>query len=260
MKTVVILVLLLCATLLTPAQQNADLQKLVGAEHAFARMASEKGIKAAFLAYIADDGLIFRPEPTNGKVFWTSRPDSPAILTWAPNYSDLSSNGILGYTTGNWEYCPQNGEYKFVVDIGINHPKPAKYSTDWVTATEETRDPNERNTTAADVAQGFYNTAATKGAKSAYKEFGADDIRLYREGKFPILGKKAALDTVNANDSTIGFAKRGVFFGAADISYSLNTYSITISGKVNEKGNSLQIWKLVHGKWHIVLDILKPVT
>src|ERR1035437_1771732 len=228
MKTVVILVLLLYATLPTPAQQNADLQELVGTEHAFAQMASEKGTKAAFLAYIADDGLIFRPEPTNGKVFWTLRPDSSALLTWAPNYSDVSSNGILGYTTGNWEFRPQkgseanafgdfitiwlrqpSGEYKFVVDIGVNHPKPDKYSTDWISAAEKTIDPNEKNTTAADVAQGFYNTVATKGAKNAYKEFAAADIRLYREGKFPFLGKKAALDAVNAKDSTVGFAKRG---------------------------------------------------
>src|SRR5689334_7511762 len=81
-----------------------DLRKLVDTEQAFARAAAEKGTRAAFLEFLADDGIVFNPTEANGKLVWKARPESPALLAWNPAWADISSDGKLGYTTGGWEF------------------------------------------------------------------------------------------------------------------------------------------------------------
>ena len=268
-----------CFLILTSAVFAADLQSLVDTEHAFARLAAEKGSRTAFLGNLADDGLVFSPDKVNGKEYWTARKESPSLLSWAPNYADISSNGLLGYTTGNWEFRAKgktdvptafgdfitvwlrqaDGRYKFVIDIGVSHAKPAKYSTDWVTSQIKTKETNEKKSSASDYAPGFFETMAGRGVDKAYDDFAAEDIRVYRENKAPILGKKALLDLLKSEKATFAVAKRSIFFGSADLAYNTNTYTKTVDGRVVEKGNMMQIWKLVDGKWQIVLDIFKPV-
>jgi ketosteroid isomerase-like protein len=256
------------------------LQKLVDSEHAFAEMAAKEGTPAAFLAYMTDDASVFNPDIANAKKAWTGRKNNGSLLSWAPNYADISSNGLMGYTTGNWEFRPKGkddtpsafgefitiwmrqpaGTYKWVVDIGIAHAKPDKYSTDWVTAKDRSSDPNKNGSSAADTANGFIEIADRQDLKKAYSSYVAEDVRLYRENEFPVIGKKAAIKRIGAEKGKINFAHKSSFFGAADLSYSLSTYTRThSSGKVIEKGNYMQIWKLKNGKWKIVLDIFKPV-
>ena len=105
----------------------------------------------------------------------------------------------------------------------------------------------------------FYQAAAAKGLVKAYKSFAADNIRSYREGKPPILGKKNALSELERDKSAVIFTKRSTTFTADNISYSLNTYTKTRDGKEVEKGNVLLVWKFFNGRWQIVLDVFKSV-
>ena len=255
---------------------QGDLQKMVETEHAFALSAAVNGTRAAFLEFMADDAVVFNPDVTNAKAFWTARAASPSLLSWAPNYADISSNGVLGYTTGNWEWREKgkddtpgafgqfitlwlrqpDGKYKWVVDIGVSHDKPEKYSNDWKTRSADTK---AGSVSPGEVAVGFYLMATAKGLSKTYKSYASDDIRSYREGRAPYVGKKAVLDLLGNEKSQVAFAKRSSTFTAADLTYTLNTYTRTEAGKVIEKGNFLQIWKFVDGKWRIVLDIFKPV-
>jgi ketosteroid isomerase-like protein len=273
-RLVSICILLLMSQFVVRAQQ-ADLKKLVETEQAFAAMAAEKGTKDAFLAYMTDDAVAFIPETTNAKAFWTARKPGVALLSWAPNYADISSTGLIGYTTGNWQWAETkdkapsafgdfitlwlrqpDGRYKWVLDIGVDHDKPDRYSTDWTTFTGGT---GKDKTPGRDVMTEFYQAATGKNLAKAYKKFAAENIRSYREGKMPILGKKQALKELAGDKAVVTFAKRSTTFTADDISYNLNTYSKTRDGKEVEKGNVLQIWKFFDGRWQIVLDIFKPV-
>ena len=94
----------------------------------------------------------------------------------------------------------------------------------------------------------------------AYKQYAADDIRLYREGAFPVLGKGKIGDLVGKDKGKIAFAKRTSFLGSADLAYINNTYTLTQPDGKIEKGNFLQIWHLRNGRWQIVLDIFKPAA
>lgn len=271
--------LVFCFFLCAGAAAQSDLQKLVDTEHAFARFAAEKGTKNAFLEYLNVDGLLFMPDKVNGKTFWSAREESKSLISWAPNYADISANGILGYSTGNWEYrangkddAPSgfgefitiwlrqpDSRYKFVIDIGVSHDRPEKFSSDWVTTSDTTPDPNDKNSSAADIANQFFEIAGRKGLVKAYVTFAAPEIRMFREGKFPTVGKKNVISELKNQTGFVASAKRGMFFGSANIAYTNNTYTVTKGGKVAEKGNYLQIWKLRAGVWQIVLDIFKPV-
>src|SRR4051812_25322054 len=99
--------LLLSIALAPLIHAQSDLQKMIESEHGFAQIAAEKGTKAAFLANMADDALVFGPDRQRAKEVWTARKENPALLSWAPNYADISANGLLGYTTGNWEFRPK---------------------------------------------------------------------------------------------------------------------------------------------------------
>ena len=81
-------------------QVQTPLQEMVQTEQAFPRMAAEKNTRDAFMAYIADDGLLFRPGGVNGTAFTDSpnRTYGPEVVT---DYeAGLKSNWFFGEVAG----------------------------------------------------------------------------------------------------------------------------------------------------------------
>ncbi len=277
LRTFLGLIVMFFAASVTFAQ--ADVQKIVDVEHAFAAMAAEKGTSPAFLAFMTSDALAYVPEETNAKTYWSERKVNASLLSWSPNYADISENGLIGYTTGNWEFRPKgkddtptafgdfvtvwlrqtDGTYKWVVDMGINHAKPDAYSTNWVTTADKSRDPNTGHSSAADTANVYQQMLLRDSVKKAYELYAADDLRLYRENEMPFVGKKDALKKISHEKGEIVLAKKSNFFGSADLAYTIGKYSRTDNGRTFERGSYMQIWKLKNGKWKIVLDVFKPV-
>ncbi len=262
------------------AQENKNLIKLVETEKSFARTAGEKGTREAFLEFLADDGLVFNPTAMNGKEFWLARPASPALLAWNPAFADVSSNGILGYTTGDWEYRPKgksdapvafgqfmtvwrkqaNGDYKAVADLGISHDKPPTAETNWKSSKDVSGFSSGANLPPASSSSNlFFDTATSKGLDKAYKMFASENVRLLREGKFPILGKAAALAAYKKDKRAVTFGKNMTLQNAGDLAYSVTTYELKEAGKTVEKGNIVQIWKFTNGVWQIVMDVFSPI-
>lgn len=87
-----------------------DFEDLVSAERAFAADASARSTREAFVAALADDGLVFAPGPTNGKRVWESRPVDKNRLEWAPAVAEIAGSGDLGYTIGPWRFTPADAE------------------------------------------------------------------------------------------------------------------------------------------------------
>ena len=80
-------------------------EELLQADRDFSNLSIEKGMNAAFLEYIADDGVLLRPNqmPVVGKDKareLLSRPDSAFSISWEPLFADVSASGELGYTYG----------------------------------------------------------------------------------------------------------------------------------------------------------------
>ena len=258
---------------------NSELQKLVESELSFARTAAEKNTKEAFLEFLADDGVLFNPEAVNGKELWKTRKANSSLLSWQPVFADISSNGILGYTTGNWEFRPKgktdtptafgqffsiwrkqpDGNFKVILDLGISHPKPENIETEWKTSNNKNNASDNIKSPAANSINQFYDTASTKSLSAAYKMFADENVRFLRAGKFPILGKKNALDEVKNVKENINFGKQMTMQSAGNLAYSSTTYQLKKGDKIIEKGNTVQVWKFSDGKWRIVMDVFSPI-
>ena len=278
MKLIGTLLMLFMFVICISAQ--SDLQKMAATEGEFEAFAEKHGNKAAFIEFAAADGVLFTPDRVNAKAHWNGRGEWNGLLSWAPNFADISADAMIGYTYGNWEFRPKgrggdavafgqfitlwkrqsDGKYRYVIDIGIDHDKPARYSTEWVTASVKSSDLNKKNLSAGDTVRKFYDKLAVDGSVKAYKAFAIDDVRVFRQGEPPIIGIKAVDEAFKGEKGSYTFGKQGSYFGSADIAYNLNTYTKTLGGKTVEQGNTLQIWKLVNGRWRIVLDIFKPAA
>lgn len=258
---------------------QSDVRQMLEAEKAFQQTAADKGLKAAFLDSLADDSIIFNPEAVNGKEYWGKREDSPDVtLVRIPTYSDISYNGVLGYTMGNWRQYPKgkseslakfgqyvtvwekrNGKFFASLDIDINHDKLPFSETDRVLRTNKTQEANIRGWSPADASMNFLRMSMSNDRLgAAYKKFSADDVRLLIEREPPILGKKRVVSEMKRYMS-IEFPKKVALFQAADMAYTWNACQYANSNEGVEKGNCLHVWKLRDKKWLIVLGVFARV-
>ena len=102
--------LLLASFSAAPLARADDFEDMVAAEKAFAADASARGTRAAFLAALADDGLVFAPGPGSGQRVWEARPENKNRLEWAPELAEIAASGDLGYTSGPWRFTQDGAE------------------------------------------------------------------------------------------------------------------------------------------------------
>ena len=269
-------VLLLSSFVQSPSQVPADVKPLVDTERSFEGVAGAQGIKQAYLNFLSSDSIIFRPGPTNGLEYWKASKD-PASLLLSRNitYADIASNGLMGYTTGNWRLYERgksealarfgqyvtiwekkpDGKWKATIDINITHDKLPFSETDRTLKKSQSRDANKREWSPADASMNFTRASmAPEALGGAFEQYAGDDIRFLRDGAPPILGKK---DVVKATRKyrSIRFPTNIALFQSADMAYTWNPCKFADSNEGVEEGNCLQVWKLRDKKWLIVLSI-----
>lgn len=159
---------LLCAACAEPEPDpqppsEADWRAVVEVERAFAQAARESGTRGAFLRFIDQEGVLFRPGPVPGVAALEAATDAapdddpPGAsasgdgapleggLRWTPEVAAVSEDGALGFTsgpyraldpggsvTGTGRYATvwargESGEYRFVVDVGVPGPVPEPF-------------------------------------------------------------------------------------------------------------------------------------
>jgi ketosteroid isomerase-like protein len=281
------------------AKEPSALQAMVNAERAFARMSLEQGIRPAFMAFIADDGILFRPTAVKGKQWMTDNPvpasDKRPMLSWQPTFADIARAGDMGYTTGPWEFKSDisdakpvafgnfltvwkrqpDGSWKFAIDLGIGNPQPTESPVPWGLP-KNYKSPKRMKgfwtlSTEALLARDreFSNASLTNGAQKAFDVYAADDVRVFRNGKQPFIGKAVAMAALPEN--SIVWSWEPAFADVSqsdDLGYVYGTYELTqktlgpktpkMPQKV-EVGNYYRIWKKVGGTWKVVADLLDPV-
>lgn len=273
-------VLILILLAYTAGYGQPELVALAQAQERFANLAEQNGIRAAFLDVLGDDSVVFLPDATNGKQYWKSRIDDPStLLVRTLTYSDISANGLLGYTTGNWrtyqkgkseglakfgQYVTiwerrQDGNFRASVDIAVSHEKLPFSETDTPVREKQTRDLNKRGWSPADASMNFLRASMTSDRLGgAYKKFAADDVRLLRDSAPPIIGKKRAVAEMN-NYVSVEFPSKVALFQSADMAYTWNACRFDNTTEGTVKGNCVHIWKLRKKKWLIVLGVFAPV-
>lgn len=274
-------VLFLFVTVCAASRAQTNSGPISASESAFQRSIASDGPKAAFTYYLLSDAVLFKPNAIKGVEYYRSHNDLDGLtLVRRETDADVSSNGLLGYTTGDWRLYEKGkseasakfgqfvtiwkkdlaGQYRIALDIGITHDKLTFDQTGRILFSDKGSDPNTRGWSPADASMNFFRTSmAAGGLEAGYRQFAADDIRLLVEKEPPILGKKRALDAVKGYRS-IEFPRRVMSFASADMAYTWNPCEFDNYGEGTEKGNCVHVWKLRDKKWWIVLGVFARVS
>jgi len=266
-----------------------SLATLVETEREFSKASISKGTREAFLAYLGEDSIIFRPGPVAGRKWMEDHPARPGILTWEPIFADMAKSNDLGYTTGPWEYRKQSlseqpvayghyitlwrkprfGNWKVVLDVGIQHPAPPSkdvtltWPVDQISGGKTLRktDVSSEEASLLKLDQGFAKQIAKKGISRSYSDLLADDPRFYRMEMFPIIGKSEVTNFLKEEKRVWQFQpEKASVSGACDLGYTYGSYQLLKTpGGSEEPGYYVRIWqKDKKAQWKLVVDVLNP--
>jgi ketosteroid isomerase-like protein len=271
------------------------LQTVVETERSFARSASERGIQQSFLAFIAEDGLLFRPGAVNGKKWLLEHPEPASekrpLLSWWPAFADVAQAGDLAYTFGPWELKADvadekpvrhghfftvwkkqiDGSWKFVVDLGIVHPAPKQPRVDWQLPANY-KEKSWKGTEKVDLEavrtillsrdRQFAGVTAEHGQVKAYTSYSAPELRLFREKSYPFEGLTASASALAAKvspDDLLTWQPLSADVSRSeDLGYTHGTYTLSSKlqpQKVTERGSYVRVWKKQNKIWKVVLDV-----
>jgi ketosteroid isomerase-like protein len=272
------------------------LDSLIAAERAFSRTSGEKGIREAFLTWLAPDAVVFRPGPVEGRpVYEKMDPAGPAMLSWEPEVAEVSAAGDLGYTSGPYMIRPArgaeptafghyvsvwkkqpDGSWKVLLDSGVGHARPAaaapagRVDTPASEKNAEALSPEElRDEEAAfgRKAAGVAGEAAGRGLRRVLDGLASDDIRVLRPGRMPAVGRSHLKELVPATAGRVAGGARDSraetrtgLAASGDLAYSYGTAALAKKGSGVETTAFLRIWrKDASGLWKICLDVELPV-
>ena len=269
-------------------------EELFKADRAFSTLAAQKGPRAAFLEYLAEGAIIFRPQPIDAISFYKSQTGPEGKLQWEPIRGDLSKGQDLGYTTGPWQMTTSSGgkdtirdgyyvsiwkkqadgRWMIVLDVGVPTPKEedspasARAGTAPPPPTRgslaSSRAPAIQVPATDDLAlldSGLGEATILYGALAAYQAFSADDVRIYRPNELPLPGRERLSALIGSRKLEFKTLGSGLA-SSRDLGY---TYGVTeIIGGDDGKGNKyfayLHVWGKKDDRWRLALDLRTPVT
>lgn len=118
----ILLLLTTCGRPVSPEQVEAEIRQT---EAAFNQLAEERGLKAAFSHFAADEGALIRGkqliEGKNAITVYFDRPTGmeDVRLTWAPDRIIVSEAGDMAYSFGKYQFSARDTSGQLFSDEGI---------------------------------------------------------------------------------------------------------------------------------------------
>jgi ketosteroid isomerase-like protein len=267
-----------------------DPSAVVEAELEFARAAASLGTRDAFLAYVADEGVIFRPRAVRAVEYLRSQPATHGLLAWRPALAGIARAGDLGFTTGPWDYRQEtggeplahgqyftfwkkqaDGSWKFVIDHGVRTPAPAvgPGAPQRLARPPGAARPTADTSRLADresligADRAFAALWAADGAEAALAANVSPEVRALRSGLAPLVGRSALEAEAVARPGTLRWNPLGGDLSrSGDLGYTYGDYEFTAAGATTagELGTYLRAWqRFPDGGWRVVVDLLSPL-
>lgn len=270
--------------------QENPLASLVKAELAFSKLSETKGIREAFLTCLADDALVFRPGPVEGKKFYSEQKDVSGYLTWKPAFADISLAGDLGYTTGPYEFRKskedkgpasyghyvsiwrreKDGAWRVVIDVGVGHP-PLKTVPPVFATSREPKGIPQKPIPAADIEKERMallsrdlklgeSRPAGHGFSQDYLSALMPDVRLYRPNTYPYLGMIESRKVLDSVGGEVGWKPETAFIASSgDLGATRGRFFYRADPGTADKEqifHYVRIWKKSAGQnWRIALEV-----
>jgi ketosteroid isomerase-like protein len=283
-------VILLAACAATPTAPHTALDDLFAAERAFAKDATERGIRAAFLDHFASDGLDFRPGPGIMRERMEKRP-APAdplalLLDWSPKAGAVARAGDLGYTMGPYSLTHQrdasvsprygyffsvwkreNGAWRVAPDAGVS--TPAAPSPETLAAAPEATargssllagpDGRGRDALLA-IERGGRSLDPDPADASSYFELLANSVRILREGSYAVVGADAARKALAESGRRMVWTPAGGGASTSDdFGYTYGRYVRFIGSAEEASGYYVHVWQReAGGAWRITVEVQLP--
>jgi ketosteroid isomerase-like protein len=283
-------ILLLPLTALAQKSPNQSaLKEMVETEQAFSKTAEVKNARQAFMEFIADDGLLFRPGAVNGKKWMNEHPVPPSdkkpLLAWQPAFAGMAEAGDLGFTTGPWEAKADindakpgayghfvtlwkkqsDNSWKFVIDLGISHPESGGPLNVWkvegaggpkVIIAEDTAKLTE---SLIHRDRSFSVDGLKLGVAGAFRSYASEGVRLYIPNKLPFIGRDASVEALTPmKENVVWQPIAGDVSRSGDLGYTHGTYEKIGTNdpkKIVERGSYVHIWQKNKDEWQIVLQV-----
>jgi ketosteroid isomerase-like protein len=274
-----------------PPDPRVSLETMVAAERAFAQAAAQKGIRAAFLAFLDDDAIGFEPSLGRARDVWRARPvpsrPLATILSWEPRTGDVATAGDLGWLTGPYRLLPEGDAaraqfgcylsvwrrkgtqpWRVLIDYGVRTPGPCMFPGTGFVALQRDDRQREMGGTSA---RGRDALLETDRKVSTHKPEDwptsllavvHERARFHRPGRQPIVGLPAIREFVAAEPGPARLTSiDGDVAASGDLGYTYGRVDYTAAGQAPQSGYYFRLWRrLGSGNWVIVADVQKPIN
>lgn len=252
---------------------------LAAAETAFAAHSMREDMRVAFLANFDADGVTVRNGWIVSNDYLRDRPAPQIFLDWRPQYVEVAPSGEMGLSTGPSKITSKakpdappaygqfvsvwrrdaGGTWKVAVDLGIGHAEPVL----WDQPLQARVSPVAAGAagaaierlTLADAEAQFARIARERGARAAYEALGAADLRYYRAGHAPVIGRAQALAAATMGDERNAWAvERSEVARSGDFGYARGNYAAAADQP--PLAWYLRVWRREAAGWRIVMDVV----
>jgi ketosteroid isomerase-like protein len=283
-----IAIVLMCGLLVTAFVTTQDglppaLVAMAETERAFAKTATVKGWRDAFLDFFADDAIAFAPQVTSAKERLRKQPSTPFSeleLVWEPRAGDVAASGELGWLTGPstsmshkdpaakpghgcylsiWRKQP-DGSWRVYIDVGVNAPQAATFPPGLTRTTTTThyggKDGKEAATRTLAAADRDLNAQLiAQPPARAFAPRLTDASRFHRGGSIPIVGRDRIVAWLEQNAQPTSAKETAAEAAVSgDLGYTYGT--LDVAEPKPSTGAYVRLWSRdASGAWWLMADV-----
>jgi ketosteroid isomerase-like protein len=252
---------------------------------AFAAASAERGQEAAFLEFLTDDAIVFRPGPVRARDWFATHEQGEGRLAWTPAAAAADCTGEWAITTGPWNYSSPgggssaaghylsiwrrqpDGHWRVVLDNGIDHapqagsalPLQPAFSDLWQAAPARGCRAGDGVAKLQAAERDLDDAIRSDGLAAALGHAAVAGALAYRDDTEP--GLLAASATVDAKYGR-GSEARPQFVGADPDSNFGYSYGVIEAGGDSSSARPhaayIRAWRFDGRQWRVAVDMLTP--